>query len=233
MKLLRLIVSILGVAMAGLLLAGCTEDGNPSGSNGSFDGLSLLGLEDGRRMIYLQTDTLTNPDFSITVTTDDETVDIAGSGSDWIIHNGDQAIINLKVTSVSILQNGYWYSEGDSETLTYFAVPPVMMVRSTEEVAPWQGYTPHYDDGSEDTKLIWYYAYYGFYFTKEYQGRELLHLPAGSFNTYHFQTGLYRNPIDGEPDVTVDEYYVPNVGLVQQNIRGGSLNRTLSLISQQ
>ncbi|HOP06030.1 MAG TPA: hypothetical protein PLF13_01930 [candidate division Zixibacteria bacterium] len=233
MKVIRVIISLLGVIMAVLLWAGCTEDGNPSESTGSFDGLRLLGLENGRSMIYLQTDTVTNTDFSITVTTDYETVNISGDGNDWVIKDGDESLINLKVTSVSILQNGYWRQDGDDEILSYFAVPPVMMVRSTEEVDPWQGYTPHYSDGGEDVKLIWYYAYYGFYFTREYQGRELLHLPAGSFSTYHFRTGLYRNPIDGDPDVTADEYYVPDVGLVQQNIRGGSLNRTLSLISQQ
>jgi hypothetical protein len=225
------------LALAALLTAavfivsGCSESGDPTDSAGSFDAAALFGLEDGRRLVYLQTDTVVNEDFSVTVTTSFETVNLQGQGADWVISRGDTALINLKLTSVSILQNGHWYRSDEGDSLRYFAVPPVAMAREVSIDEHWQGYTPHFFDGDDNVARLWYHAYFGFYFTKDYLGRQLLHLPAGSFETYHFETGLYQNPIDGTPDVTVQEYYVPSLGPVQFNYRGTYLNRTLSLVS--
>lgn len=228
------ILSLL-LAFAVLTIAfGCSESGDDTTrSDSAIDAATLFGLESGRRLVYLQTDTVTNPDFSITVTTDFETVNVAGNDNDWIIRNGDSSVINLKLTDNSIIQNGHWYSTIQGDSLKYFAVPPILMHRSLSDANLWEGYTPHFFDGSQSLSMLWYYGYFGFYFTKEYEGRVQLQLPAGSFETYHFKVALYRNPIGGEPDVTVDEYFVPSIGMAQLNLRGAALNRTLSLISYQ
>lgn len=140
-------------------------------------------------------------------------------------------MVNLKLNDESITINGFWPPDSMGGTLSYFAVPPVIMDRNLQLDEPWHGYTPEFFDGTNNQTHIFTNTYFGFFFTKSYVGRELIQLPAGSFNAYRFDVQLYRNFHDSLPSAEAREYYYPQVGLVQLNFHGGPTNRSLSLIN--
>jgi len=213
-----------------ILLVGC--DNNSSVTSTALDGLSLLGLVDGRTLTYLQTDTtITVNPFNIEVTTSNQTIKITGSGDDWIIHNNNLPLINLKIASSSIIQNGYWRKVDSVDSIFYFATPPIIIKRSLSAHQSWQEFTPMYQSDSSQEMLPFYYAYFGFYSTKEYADTEEVLTPAGGFNAYRYDIKLYMNQNDETPIATVSEFYVPHVGLVQWHFNSGPLKSTLTLIN--
>ena len=218
--------------VAAFLLA-CSEDENLATNPASYvDGSTLLGLVDGRTFHYLQTDSVISfdPVFSIEVSTSEQVIVMAKAGDDWIISADTLPMINLRVTGQSVLQNGYWQRINDTDSLFYMAVPPVNMKRSLSDKTSWEGFTPSLATGETDCMMSFYFAHHGFFFTKQLVATETVVVPAGSFDTYHFTVDLFVSSYDTVAVAHVDEYYAPNVGLVQQHFRGGALNRTLSLI---
>ena len=218
-----------------LLAAGCSDDDsspNRSGTAG-IDGANLIGLASDRVLTFLQTDTITDSSLSVSIAVSQRSLTVTGSGSDWIINDGDNPVANLKLNDESITLNGYWRTDQGTPSLSYFAVPPVMMPRDLSNGDVWSGYTPEINLGSGNEPFTFAFCYFGFFFTKEYVGRQLIQLPAGSFEAYRFDVQLFRNYADALPAAEIQEYYDPAVGLVQLNFRGGPTNRTLSLINSQ
>lgn len=228
---LRPSIAIIGVC-AGCLLVGCGEDDILTSPPEGLDGASLLGLVNDRTLSYLQTDTviLIDPTYSVTVTTSSQVIKISGGGSDWVIKGGDLPLNNLKLTNDFVIQNGYWRKVNDVDSLFYFPVPPVLMPRSLASERSWDGYTPFFETDTSSLVFLFYYSYYGFHFAKQFVDTVHLLLPAGSFSAYRFDVDLFVNRSDTVPVIQISEYYVPSVGLVKLHLRGGSLNRTLSLI---
>jgi hypothetical protein len=224
-------IFIMGLCAGGLLL-GCGKDDVIMSPMERLDGSSLLGLVNNRTLSYLQTDTVVSidPVYSVTVTTLSQMVKISGSGSDWMIKDGDSPLINLKLTKESVIQNGYWRTVDDQDSLFYFAEPPILMTRSLASDRSWDGYTPFFETDTSSHSLLFYYASFGFHFEKQFIDSVHLLLPAGSFNAYHFDVSLFVNPSDTVPIVRISEYYAPAVGLVKLHLRGGALSRTLSLV---
>ena len=225
--------AIVSLFLVTALLVACSEDENlPTSSDGYVDGYTLLGLVDGRTFQYLQTDSVISfdPVFSIDVSTSEQTIVVAKTGDEWIIYDDSIPMINLRVTGQSVLQNGYWQRINNEDSLFYVAVPPVNMKRSLTSGSNWDGFTPALASGESSLMMSFYFAHHGFFFTKQLVGTENVVVPAGSFNTYRFSVDLFISPYDSVAVAHVDEYYAPNIGLVQQHFRGGALNRTLSLI---
>ncbi len=227
---LRFFIAIIAVS-TGFLFFGCGEDDVMESQPEPLDGASLLGLVNNRTLTYLQTDTVVSidPAYSVTVTTSSQVVKISGGGNDWIVKDGDKPFINLKLTSESIIQNGYWHTAGGHDSLFYFAEPPILMTRSLSFSPSWDGYTPRFDTGASHLSLLFYYSYFGFYFEKQLTRTVRLIVPAGSFETYCFDVSLFANPSDTVPVVRASEYYAPTIGLVKLRLKGGPLSRTLSL----
>jgi len=227
----RLFICAIGIC-AGCLLLGCGEDDVILSPLERLDGASLLGLVNNRTLIYLQTDTVVSfdPTYSVTVTTSSQVIKINGSGSDWMIKDGDNPLINLKLTNESVIQNGYWRTVDDHDSLFYFAEPPILMARSLASERSWEGYTPFYETDTSSLSLLFYYAYFGFHFEKQFVDNVHLLLPAGSFDAYRFDVSLFVNSSDTIPVVRISEYYAPAIGLVKLHLRGGALSRTLSLV---
>ncbi|MFH1686756.1 MAG: hypothetical protein ABIE70_04455 [bacterium] len=223
------------ILLLACLMMGCSDGNSSSSPNNSpaagLDGASLLGLQDNRNLNYLQTDTTSDDDLNITVSTRQRQIAVSGSGEDWVLSDGDERVANLKLNDGSITLNGFWLPGAAGGTISYFAVPPVLMARQLHMDQPWQGYTPEFFDGTTNQTYIFANTYFGFFFSKTFVGRELIQLPAGAFNAYRFDVELFRNFHDSLPAAQGREYYYPQVGLVQLNFRGGPTNRTLSLIS--
>lgn len=216
--------------LAAIALIGCdeSEDG-PTSTVANFDAATLINLEDGQTLTFLQTDTITDTNLSVSVDTVHRNLTFFGSAADWVLNDGNTPVANLKLNDESITLNGHWRTDGGSPQLVYFAVPPVVMPRRLTS-QQWQGHFPQIDLGDGSQPYPFAFAHFGFYFTKKYVGRELIQLPAGSFNAYRFDVTLYHNAYDTVPAANVREYYYPNIGLVQLNFLGGPTNRTLSLI---
>ncbi len=214
------------------LFTGCEDSNNITQNQQQVDGLSLLGLVDGRTMVYIQTDTAISYD-PIAITTHDTTLSvlITGSGSDWIIHNGSNKIINLKTASSSIIQNGYWKKINGQDSLIYFASPPLIMERTLSSTLAWDYYTPFYNPDSVAIYFSFYHANFGFKVSKEYVGIESIITPAGEFNSYRFDLQIFTTNFGNDPIATSSEYYVPNIGLVKQDFNIGALRRSLILVS--
>ncbi len=222
-----------GLAAAVILLPGCGEDDGVSSQPPDYvNGLTLMGLVDGRTLQYIQTDTTTSfdPVYTVAVTMESKTVRIAGAGDEWIVMQADSPLINLRITGESVIQNGYWQSPNDVDSLFYIPVPPVVMMRSLWPQRSWEGFTPRLAAGETEVMLPFYYSNFGFSFIRTFTDRLSVLVPAGSFETYHFSVDLFVNPFDSLPTARVDEYYAPNVGLVRLSLRGGPLVRTLSLV---
>jgi hypothetical protein len=220
------------MTLAIIIMAGCSEDGSSNRSRtSSIDGADLIGLTSGRSLTFLQTDTILDSALSVSVTTQERTINVTGSDNDWIVNDDSQPLANLKLNDESITLNGYWRDNGGSTTLSYFAVPPVLMQRNLKKGQSWEGYTPEINLGSGNEPLAFAFCYFGFFFTKEYIGQELIQLPAGSFEAYVFEVELRRAYSDSLPTAYAHEYYDAEVGLVQLRFRGGPTNRTLSLVN--
>lgn len=233
---MKFLVACLGIMLC-LLTVGCGEESSTtaslSGSSGS-DGANLMGLINNRTLTYLQTDTIVivDPNYEITVPPPATTIiTVAGSSNDWIVSVDDVPSLNLKLTSQSVLLNGYWDQRGSSDHLFYFAVPPILMNRSLKADEPWSGFTPFFGTETENLRRPIYNCYFGFFFTRTYTGREEIIVTAGQFQAWRFDVELFTGEFDQVPAATVVEHYVTGTGLVRLHWRGGSLNRTLSLIS--
>lgn len=216
-----------------LLLFGCGSNNDSVTPASEFvNGASLLGLVNGRTINYLQTDTVISIEpFKIDIITTNQTIKITGSGDDWIIQDNDQLLINLKVTTTSVIQNGYWRKVNAQDSIFYFAAPPVLMMRSLTKSIDWDDFTPFYKTDTSQEMLPFYYSYFGFNYTKEFIGIEEIITPAGAFNAYRFDVSLFVNFNDVSPIATVSEFYAPNIGLVKLNFSSGPLRRSLTMIS--
>ena len=95
----------------------------------------------------------------------------------------------------------------------------------------WEGYTPAFEtDTSSSTQLV-YNSYFGFYFRKQLIDTVRLIVPAGSYNTWHFEVDLFTGLADTIPDIRINEYYSPTVGLIRLHLQlQGGPTRTLSLV---
>lgn len=223
---------ICSILLCMLIVIGCEDSNNIVNTPKEIDGLSLLGLSNGRTLVYIQTDTVISLDpISVTITDTTLSILITGTGNDWIIHNGTEKLINLKVASSSIIQNGYWKKINGQDSLIYFAAPPLLMERTLSPDLNWDYDTPFYQPDTASEKLPFYYANFGFQVNKSYIGIETIITPAGEFDSYRFDLLLYTADYGNDPVATVSEYYVPNIGLVKQDFNIGALKRSLILVS--
>ncbi len=229
----RLFVLLSGLLLALVVMIGCTEDGGPAGPSDPVDGVDLLGLEDGRRLIYLRLDSIRDDDFNLQVTEAYDTFLVTGTGEDWSIGNTAQPVISLKVTDLAVIQNGYWPLVGGNPDIVHLPVPPVLMPRSLSNSGSWGGYCPQIQLGTEEVQHLFYYSYFGFHHTKSYVAYRQVNVPAGSFTAFQFNVNLYQFYDDTDPVATVLESYVPEIGLIQLTVSGGSFKRILSLVSYQ
>ena len=217
-----------------LLVVACTDDDGltpgPAPSL-SLSGPDLLGLVDGRTLEYLRTDTIVTwiPDYRVQEDTGTEIISIVGSGSDWIIRDDTVPLLNLKVSDPFILHNGYWRKVADSDALVYFPVPAISLDRSATQDEPWSGFIPACTSDSGSMSYVFYYGYFGFYFTKSYSGTEQIFVPAFGGNAFRHNVKLFRDQDDTDPVATVVEHYAPGIGLVRQELRAEGLVRILSL----
>ncbi len=229
----RILITVLLLAS---LAFGCSDDSDQIGPTSSgaaafSDGASLFGLVDNRTLVYVRTDTTWEPDFSFATSTRRDTISISGGEGNWVVRNATVPMLNLKVTDGWVIQNGYWRRIEGIDVIVDIDPPPVLMTPGLETGDSWQGYFPPFPGGLDDGEPFFYYSYFGFLFTREYLGRELLHVPGGSFNAYCFDVSLYWNSSDSVAAATAREYFVPAVGLVKLRFVGGPLKRTVSLIS--
>ena len=84
----KLIICSILIGM--LVVTGCEDSNNIVNTPKEIDGLSLLGLSNGRTLVYIQTDTIISLDpISVTITDTTLSILIIGTGNEWIIHNGN------------------------------------------------------------------------------------------------------------------------------------------------
>ncbi len=198
----------------------------------NLDGSQLLGLANNRTLTYLRIDTVVTigSSYEVTVTTSSDVIRIVSGGGTWTVKDGEAALVSLRVTSDAVIQIGYWRKIGGKDSLMYFAVPPVVMHRNLKAQRVWEGFTPRYDTDTSTLSRLFYFSYFGFHFRKEYRGTVDLVVPAGSFTAHRFDVELFAQPSDTVAALRVSEFYVPLVGLVQLQLQGGPLKRTLSLV---
>ncbi|MFZ5979427.1 MAG: hypothetical protein ACOYVF_02240 [Candidatus Zixiibacteriota bacterium] len=226
-------ITLIMILILALSWTGCDENDSDEGlSPTSVEGLNLLGLVNNRSLYYFQLDTTTLvPSFEVEIDSLFRTINIAGSGTGWVVSDDDQPLINLLITNHYILQNGYWQDAGAVDSLYYFPIPSVLMMRSFENSVPWKDYTPPLATDSGNIHYPFYYSYFGFYFEKTFVGTEQLVLTPGEFTAYRFDTDLYLNRTDTVPVATATEYYTPNIGLIKLVFTGQGLKRYLYLVS--
>ncbi len=212
-------------------LLGCSESNNTiDGPNLVPSGLDLMGLTNGRTFVYSQIDTTVTWDpYKVTEDTLTLTTKIEGSSDDWIIYNDTVKILNLKVTEPYIALNGYWIKVNDSDALSYFPIPAIIMDLTAKEGSSWNGYTPQFSDNIEDESIQFLYGYFGFHFKKTYTGKEQVLVPAFVGDAYTFEVLLFVNEDDDEPMAIVTEYYANKIGLVKLEMHAGGFTRVLTL----
>ena len=227
---------ILVVLLIVALVIGCSDDdginsSSSSKSAGYADAVNLFGLVDGRTLVYVQTDTTWTTAFSYSSRSYRDTINISGGDGDWIIKDSDVPVLNLKVNDGWIIQNGYWNNNNGSFSFIDIDPPPVLISPELEEEHIWEGHFPSFVMGGEVPEPFYCYSYFGFFYTREFIGREQLQVPAGVFDAYRFDVKLFWNPFDTEPAAVSTEYFMPGIGMLKLRFVGGPLRRTMSLFS--
>jgi len=217
-----------------LFTAACSDDSEEEPGPGPsliVTGTDMLGLTDGRTLEYARVDTTVTwiRGYKVEVDTGTQLIRVSGGGSDWVIKNDTVPLLNLKVSSPFIMQNGYWRKVGDLDAIVWFQTPAVVMDRTADKDVSWDGALPVYEADSGSFRVAFFFGYFGFYFTKTFVGTEQVFVPAFGGATYRYEVHLYRHAGDKEPLASVVENYAPNIGLVRQTFRGEGLTRVLSL----
>jgi len=227
-------VGLIMILLALYLGLACDEKNNPADSEETTEGLNLLGLVNNRTLNYFQIDTVTLiPSFDIEIDSSNFTIRISGAGNNWVIKDHEQPLINMLVSNNYILQNGFWRDINGTDTLFYFPLPSVVMMRSFQTNTYWDDITPRLTTDTGDIRYPFYNCYFGFYYEKAYVGTKALTLTPGEFTAYRFDVNLYLNQTDSLPVATASEYYSPSVGLVKIIFNGQGLKRNIYLISYQ
>ncbi len=234
---LKILFIFLSIIILSFFFINCGEDNiltdnntNPEESLTTYeDGFNLMGFANGRNLNYLKIDTVTSLDstYSIDVTSSLITFSFSGNNEDWILKKEEVPYNNLKVSEFSILLNGYWRTIDDTEVINYFSVPPMIMPREITKDISWSGYFPPIDN---DSTFLFYNAYYGFYFDKQFVGIERIIIPAGEFDAYRFDVDLFDSEFSNSSVIQIQEYYVPFLGMVKHQLTGGPLKQIMSLI---
>ena len=234
---LKIIFIFIAFILLSLFFLSCGEDNIPTDNNTNLeespttyeDGFNLMGFADGRSFNYLKIDTVTSLDsiYSIDVTSSLITFSFSGNDEDWITKKDEVPYNNLKISEFSILLNGYWKTIDETEVINYFSVPPMIMPREITKDINWSGYFPSFET---DSTFLFYNAYYGFYFDKQFVGIERIIIPAGEFDAYRFDVDLFDSEFSNSPVIQIQEYYVPFLGMVKHQLTGGPLKQSLSLI---
>ena len=226
------------LVLSSLFFLSCGESNIPTDNNTNADesptnyedGFNLMGFADSRSLVYLKVDTVTSLDstYSIDVTNSFITFSFSGNGEDWIIKKDGKPYNNLKISEFSILLNGCWETINETEVINYFSVPPMIMPREIIKDSIWSGYFPSFEE--TDSTFLFYNAYYGFYFKKQFVGIERIIIPAGEFDAYRFDVDLFDSEFSDSPVIRIQEYYVPSLGMVKHQLTGGPLKQSMSLI---
>lgn len=216
------------------LLTACDDDEAVTTPAATLDGIKLLGLVDGRALQYQQDDTVITlvPEYQVTVSSRIRTFTIQGASEDWLIREGDDSLVNLKVSPPYVLHNGFWGGSA-SDSIKYYPTPSIVMQSNFASVKSWSGVTPPYADGINDIAFPYLNIYFGFHYSRTYVGKESLLLPSGAYTAYRFDVELYFGAADSSVDALATEWYEPTVGLVKLTFNGQGLNRTLSLVEMQ
>lgn len=223
-----LIIAI--VLLAGIL--GCSDD-DPIGPGAGVSGGALLGLIHGHTLEYFQTDSITtyvddgNGHLVRTVSVINQvvTISIIQEGDNWIIREGADKVLNLKISGPYVINNGYY----DSDTLIYFQIPAKVMKNTIVPDQPWSSAFESFAPAADSSSTPFYFTYFGFHFSKTYEEIEEVLVPSGVYYALRFEVDLFLTASDVIPSAHVTEYFAPNVGLVKLRFEDGGFVRTLSL----
>jgi len=229
MSIRLLLILLLGCL---LTLTSCGEEGGPTSASQNLDGASLLGLTNNHTLRYLKTDTLVYIDstYHFDITEDTVQFVITGSANEWVIRAEDDRGLNIELDAQSVLLAGFRRIEDSVEVAYFFANRPAKVHRALTPGDSWTGYTPSFTTATGSLRLPLYFANFGFYFSRTYEGVESISAATGDYAAHKYHSDLFLNQDDQSPVALVDEHYAPNVGLVRLQFRGGGLVRTLSLI---
>ncbi len=214
-----------------MFLVGCGEEEGPTAPV-PLDGAMLVGLAANDTLRYYQVDSVVTIDttYRVDVTEQEFIATTSGGGDEFVYSFGREPLVNVLRTAESVLINGYWRSDESTLVITYFADPPVLLHRNLVPGDTWDGYMPSYSVPPDYSRLPIYFAHFGFYFQKTYQGTEHVIVPSGEYTAHRYDSRLYINPGDSVAAAIVTEHFVPNFGLVRYTFRGGGLTRVLARV---
>jgi hypothetical protein len=226
------ITIILVVFLMLTLLSGCGEE-NASAPEKTIDGATLFGLVDGREFEYFQEDTVTTftPTYQKIIRNSQRSISISGADQDWVFSENEHPLINLKLASQYILQNGFWADLNGGDSLYYISEPPIVMKRALTAGTTWSGYTPQMPTQLSMMYLNFFFANFGFYYDRTYVGTEAIIVPAGSYTAHRFDVSIYTKLDDTVSAAEIREYYVASIGLVKFVFDAPGYYSSISMIS--
>lgn len=232
----KLATKISGLILILLMVipAGCSNSSDPPGIVIYPSAASLLGLGRDHQLDYVIFDSLVTiwPE-SVTVVHD--TIDISigitgGTGIQYELSLNGLPLSLLLTDQLGVMQAGQITPLTiPIDTILYFPTP-LLFPNQYHTGIPWTYSTPDYIGSGGDEKKTLLYLNHGYYTERRFYGTELILLPSGSYDTYHFRSHLFLD--DGLTDTAmiVDEYFTPDIGPVKIEARFGLSQRLIILL---
>jgi len=217
---------------------GCDDESAVKAPEEFPDGAYLLGFTRDHQLHYIMYDSthvisFDAPD-SVIYDTSDFDIEITRETNNRVVLSlYNQPHDLLTIDGLGVLHSGQIRPTAMPPDTIHFYPTPVIMPRQFGNGSKWTISTPPLMTDTGMVKKVFLYFYYGCYAVRTYIGRENVILPGGSYNAYRFQSFLFSDHSSPDTLITSEEYFAPDVGLVQQILRTDRRQRLIILLDDE
>lgn len=218
--------------MAGL--AGCNKSDDPIQPVTYPSAASLLGLNRTHQLDYIIFDSLVTiwPE-SVTVVHDTTNITIGitrGTGNqvELTIDGSPQAL--LLTDQLGVIHSGQIRPQAIPPDTIRYLPTPLLVPNQFHTGTAWSYSTPDFAGTGGDEKKTVLYLNHGYRTVRDFYGTELILLPSGSYDTYHFRSHLFLGEDLADTAMVVDEYFAQDIGPVKIVARFGLSQRLIILL---
>jgi hypothetical protein len=221
-----------------MIFVGCDDESAVEAPENNPDGAYLLGLTRDHQLHYEVYDSthvipFDEPDYVIYDTGNFDIEITRGQNNQVAISLYSLPHDLLTVDNIGILHSGQIRPAALPPDTVHFYPTPVIMPRQFSSGSTWNIHTPCLSTDTGKVAKTFLYFYYGYYTLRTYIGRESIVLPGGSYDTYRFRSLIFSDESSSDTLIISEEYFAPDIGLVQQILRADRKQRLIILLEDE